>query len=449
MGAMQFNQVERIVIRPGHENFEACRLLCLRARRIYNSALYQMRQAFFAEQKLTAPVIDKQLKTQQPELYQQLGSAAAQNTVLLMGDNWKGWIKGLQAYKKSPAGFLGKPKIPKYCQKAKTYVVSRNGFKIQNGKVSLSCPKGLTFPPLTLRCCRNQSFNEKANKTVVGDMRIVPMGTSFIVELVYRLQRRPLRRRGNLPKSSIHRVLAMDIGIDNLVAIMSNQPGYRPVLIKGKTIRALNAAYNSDKATLASRDKAGHIRSKSLKRYCKIQDYFHKVSYWVIRHAKEQGIGKIVIGHNPEWKQGVNIGAVNNQKFVSIPHARLIEMLEYKGRMAGITVKIREESYTSQASALDLDEIPTYSPNNTVKHCFSGKRAGRLYRAQDGLSISADINGAANILRKEIGDSWLSSQLKPARALWTRPCVIRHVDHALEGALRDAELNSEDQLLAN
>src|SRR5215469_710811 len=77
--------------------------------------------------------------------------------------------------------------------------------------------------------------------------------------------------------------------------------------------------------------------------------------------------------------------------------------------LVGIQVEVREESYTSQASFLDLDPIPTYTPDDEEEHVFSGKRIGRrnrLYRAKDGKFIGADVNGAYNILRKSRPDAF-------------------------------------------
>jgi len=84
-------------------------------------------------------------------------------------------------------------------------------------------------------------------------------------------------------------------------------------------------------------------------------------------------------------------------------------MLTYKAELVGITVKLTEESYTSKASLLDLDPLPVRDPNNggETKHTFSGKRVKRgLYRASDGRSINADINGAGNIIRKVAPDAF-------------------------------------------
>ncbi len=61
----------------------------------------------------------------------------------------------------------------------------------------------------------------------------------------------------------------------------------------------------------------------------------------------------------------------------------------------------QEESYTSKASFLDLDGIPTYDAETPYMGSFSGKRIQRgLYRSLSGRLINADVNGAANILRK-------------------------------------------------
>jgi transposase len=83
--------------------------------------------------------------------------------------------------------------------------------------------------------------------------------------------------------------------------------------------------------------------------------------------------------------------------------------------LVGIVVIVREESYTSKASFLDRDEIPTYDGSRKGPSTFSGKRETRgLYRASNGRRIQADINGSYNILRKAFpqafSDSWFARQ---------------------------------------
>ena len=79
----------------------------------------------------------------------------------------------------------------------------------------------------------------------------------------------------------------------------------------------------------------------------------------------------------------------------------LKKMIELKAIEYGVTVIKSEESYTSKASFLDNDEIPVYKEGVNIKYRFSGKRIKRgMYQSSDGTYINADINGAANILRK-------------------------------------------------
>jgi putative transposase len=120
-----------------------------------------------------------------------------------------------------------------------------------------------------------------------------------------------------------------------------------------------------------------------------------------------EGIGTLVIGKNPLWKQETRMGRRGNQNFVSIPHARFIAMLTYKAVLVGIQVLLTEESYTSQASFLDADPLPVYDPQRKESPTFSGRRVKRgLYRAGDGRHINADVNGAYNIMRNVLPEAF-------------------------------------------
>jgi len=85
---------------------------------------------------------------------------------------------------------------------------------------------------------------------------------------------------------------------------------------------------------------------------------------------------------------------------VQIPTGRLKKRVEQLCQQYGLRFVETEESYTSKASFLDSDLLPTFGekPEGWQE---SGKRVKRgLYRSADGTKINADCNGAANILRK-------------------------------------------------
>src|SRR5262249_18885399 len=113
------------------------------------------------------------------------------------------------------------------------------------------------------------------------------------------------------------------------------------------------------------------------------------------------------------------LGRVTNQHFVQIPHARFIDMLAYKAKLAGIRFILQEESYTSRASFLDNDSLPTYDPKQEGKYVFSGKRVKRgLYRAKDGRTLNADVNGSLNILRKALPNAHWADGILAALVVW-------------------------------
>lgn len=106
-----------------------------------------------------------------------------------------------------------------------------------------------------------------------------------------------------------------------------------------------------------------------------------------------------------------------------IPHYKFRQKLMVKCAMHGIEYISQEESYTSKASCLDLDDIPVYGDD--TEHVFSGKRVHRgLYRSSEGLLLNADVNGSVNILRKYFKERKLDWAFQESvRALVNVPCL--------------------------
>ena len=200
-------------------------------------------------------------------------------------------------------------------------------------------------------------------------------------------------------------------------------------------------------AELRSKGHKTHIRPKGVKRYWRSHDLLHKASRMVINFCLAHDLGHIVIGVNKEWKQEVNIGKRNNQNFVMLPHGKFVEMIRYKAEDYGIDVTIREESYTSKASALDFDDIPSFDEKGSnPKPKFSGQRIKRgLYRSAKGLLINADINAATNIGRKELGDERRKQLLElDGGVLVDTPAVVRNL-HAGADSRQWLELGIRSQ----
>ncbi len=339
--------------------------------------------------------LDSLFKVMAQNDYRSLPTQSSQGVMKTVFQNWKSFYASLKDYKQNPSKYKGKPRIPKYSRSTEKEVVFTNQDCVIKNNKFLKFPK--TKEQLNIG---KLGFSEGKLKQV----RVIPKYNEYVVELVMDVLTEQKEYVDN------GRYMSIDLGIDNLATIVTNT-GRRPLLVKGKNVKSVNQYYNKMKAHFlgilrnGKQTNEGPFTSERLeklhqKRYCKMKDIFHKASSEVIKVALEENINSIIIGQNKQWKQNINMGKQNNQSFVSIPHRLFISMIEYKAAQYGIQVMITEESYTSKASFLDGDDIPTYGKNEGIKQ-FSGTRIKRgLYRSGCHLLVNADVNGAANILKK-------------------------------------------------
>jgi IS605 OrfB family transposase len=244
----------------------------------------------------------------------------------------------------------------------------------------------------------------QTKRTRIAQVRLVPQPGFYVVEVVY-------QQTEALPSCDSTLYAAVDLGVDVLAALTSNKKGFVPRLVNGRPLKSTNQFYNKRRAEL--QEALGHPGSTrrmerlTTRRNRKIQHALHTGSRYIIDVLLQEGIGTLIVGKNLLWKQEVNMGKVNNQHFVQIPHARFIELLTYKAQLVGIAVIVQEESYTSKASFLDRDALPVYDGSHPRKYEFSGKRVKRgLYRASGGRTLHADVNGSYNTLRKAVPDAF-------------------------------------------
>ncbi len=220
---------------------------------------------------------------------------------------------------------------------------------------------------------------------------------------------------------------AIDIGLDNLATITFNDPAIQPIAVNGKPLKAVNQWMNKKVARLRSQLGFGtsrRVQNIFRNRNNFVHTYLHACSRLIVNQLLALGVTQIAIGKNEQWKSKINIGRRNNQSFVQIPHTKFIAMLTSKLEAVGIKVIVGEESYTSKASFLDWDNIPTYTPGSNNPQKFSGQRLRtKEYRAKDGTKIHADVNGSFNIGRKVIPNSFDSLKLIVER---NRGCVVAH-----------------------
>jgi putative transposase len=388
--------VEQYVIDRDDPRYAAIDEAAFKSKNLYNAGNYEIRQSYILHGKyLNYNEMDRRMQSH--EAYKALPAKVSQQVLKQLDHDWDAFFKAREAYKEDPSKFKARPKIPGYKHKTEgrnmlVYTIQA----VSRGKKGL---KRGTIKPSQL------PIEVKTKLKDINQVRIVPRKGFYVVEAVYE------QEVEQAPVNSAY-YAGIDIGINNLVALTSNKPGFQSVVVNGRPVKSINQFYNKRKAELQSqlRRKGTTKRMERMtnKRNRRIDHYMHTASKRIIDLLVKEGIGMLVIGKNDGWKQEVNMGKRNNQNFVQVPHARFIAMLTYKAELVGIQVKIQEESYTSKASLLDLDPLPVHDPNNSdEKHKFSGKRIKRgLYRAKDGRKINADINGSGNIIRKVAPDAF-------------------------------------------
>lgn len=349
--------------------------ICVKAKNLYNQALYYWRQSifgniqYFSEYELTSLFAEFNEET-----YRELPAMTSQQIIKNLFKNVRLWQLAKKDYKTNPHKYLGKPKLLKYKKNTSLCIFTGQQVRLIDGY--LHFPSLVCLPPL------------KTKQSDIKYVRVIPHINHCVVEVVYIV-------KDVEQKDYNGKWMGIDLGLNNLVTAATSKESF---IINGKPLKSINHYFNKRKQGLQSMLNEGTYWSKRIDRINntrnnKVKNYLHKASRLIVDKAKEHDITKIIIGKNDNWKQGINIGKKNNRQFTAIPHATLIKMIQYKAQMAGIETVLTHEAYTSKCSALDLEPI--------CKHTvYLGKRKERgLFVTSNGKQINADSNGALNIAR--------------------------------------------------
>jgi len=348
--------------------------------------------------------------------------------------SFKSYRKAYKEYQKNPKKFKGVPRPPKP-KKLKF---------LMNFSVELNVN---TFEQLEdsvlirLRINNKEFLKVKLPKDFnfeIKSLRLKLFGTDIYVDTVYKVEVSEQQTTGEY-------VAGIDLGLNNLIALVSTNPDLKSLIVSGKEIKAFNQWFNKEKAKLQSeidtlKNKLSQVEeegeAQNLKRLLtekliklkelsacrkrRIDNDFHKISRKVIDILKATDHRKLYIGKGAtESKDGINIGKKNNQHFVSVPFRRLIELIKYKAEEAGIEVEEIDEAFTSKTSPFaDIFLVREIGEkylkakeqgkesllNEFVKQLKELTQAVRRFRGQlkDRIAnkcFNADLVGAYNILR--------------------------------------------------
>ena len=378
---------------------------------LYNQALYLFRQRLNADgvwtwyndmDKLMKNVVNLEGECN----YKLLPSVVSQQLLRVLDKNIKAYCKSIKDCKKHPEKYKGMPQMPHYRKRGgmMSLTYTKSGTSIKNGIIKLSRGTKIHIPQWEKYCDVLQSWQQ---------VRLIPNNRDIKVEIIYEQE----IKQADVSKD---KCAAIDLGLDNLATMVTDEGC---VIFSGKYLKSYNQYFNKTLYHLQSiKDKQGIKRStrRIIRMYDRrdryFDDAFHKVSRQIVNMLVAKKIGRLVVGYNVGWKQRTNMGKRNNQKFVQMPFARLTAYLRYKCEMVGIDFVEHEESYTSKCDALALEPIGKHEQ-------YLGGRTNRgLFRSSIGKLINADQNGALNIMRKVVGDSYVSRIVNSGHSL----CPVRY-----------------------
>ena len=364
---------------------------CRRSTVLFNQALYHARQAFFEyRDHQTGPCYlnkyDLHKTLAQSEPYQSLGSAKAAGLVLYDVASAMTSFKALNRMHKLQGTF--KPGLTRYINRDIPRVTRFEQRCVDKRKLAQG---ELWLTGIGFVCKTSVPYKQ------IREVRVVPLSHNKVRTEV-------VRRLPTYISTVTNRVwgqgsAGLDLGVDNFCTLTTDVDGVRPLIVKGRALVSALARTSQQTAQAKSSLPKGTYSSNYIKQlwsqYLKYKTALLNNAVAHIRDwCRKHGITTIIVGQNKGWKTECNLGKVNNQKFVMLPHSEFVTKLTTGLAKYGVTVTTVEESYTSKTSLFD-NELP-------VKHtAYAGKRVHRgLFKTGTGRLVNADVNAAAQILRK-------------------------------------------------
>jgi IS605 OrfB family transposase len=393
---------QQVLIHPNEALQSVLEFICSEANKLTNCGIYYGRQLWFKAKRIIGK-FDLEQEYKANKHFQALHSQAAQQTLRSVAEGFKSYQQLLGKFYQGE--LAAKPSPPHYRKKGGLALISypKQALKLKDGAIRI--PLGR----LTKAWFGLDSFQiampTNLRFEAIRELRILPRNGCFYAEFVYQ---RPRFHTAVDPS----RVLGIDPGLNNWLSCVGNMG--KSFIIDGRKLKSLNQFYNKRVSTLKAGQPQGfwseQLAAITEKRNRQMRDAINKAARFLINWCLTQQVGTVVFGWNQRHKDSIELGKKNNQEFVQIPTARLKELVEQLCEQYGIRFVETEESYTSKASALDGDTLPTFGakPKGWQPSGRRGeKKRGKLhnlgrggYQTAQGFRINADCNGALNILRK-------------------------------------------------
>jgi IS605 OrfB family transposase len=367
-------------------------MLC--ATKVYNGLLWHLRKEYEKTGKST--VTRKNLNLILKELPRAKGyySMSVQLTRDEVIQSYKSFFelrkKGLTQH--NAPGFRRKSALSplKYVQ---------SGFKVQGNKVTLSLgtsrQDGVKSVTFRISYRPDLQYEKVRQISIVYDKISGKLEARLTVEV-----------KSGLSQGSGR--VAIDLGETILMTCAFNDGTVS--LYSGRKIKSIRRYWQKVRANLKQRSRRWFkIAHKERKQ---IDHLLHIATSHFISECVKKGIKEVAIGNVKGIRENIDYSDSVNQRLHNWPYRKIINMLRYKGQLAGIEV---------------YDNIDEKNTSRTCHECKkvlpSNRKYRGMYSCSCGWKVQADINGALNIFEK----AYKVSPVKRSSGRVARPVAMSYL----------------------
>jgi IS605 OrfB family transposase len=274
----------------------------------------------------------------------------------------------------------------------------QSGFKVEGSKVTLSLgtsrQDGVKSVSFRISHRPNIQLERIRQLSIVYDKISGQLEARLMVEV------KPGKNNGE------GRV-AMDLGETILMACVFDDG--TASLYSGRQIKAIRRYWQKVRANLKQKSRRWfEISHKERKQ---VEHLLHIATSHLISECRKRGTKEIAIGDLNGVRENMDYSDSLNQRLHHWPYRKIINMIKYKGALAGIEVK---------------DNIDERNTSRTCHSCgqilASNRKHRGMYRCPCGWKAQADINGALNIFER----AFKVSPVKRSSGRVARPVTMSH-----------------------
>ncbi len=199
--------------------------------------------------------------------------------------------------------------------------------------------------------------------------------------------------------------VAVDLGETILMACAFDDG--RASLYSGRLLKSVRRYWQKVRASLQRNSR--RWRQVACRERVQVEQLLHTAASHLIAECVRRGVREVALGNLTGLRQGLDYGDRLNQRLHAWPYRKLVDLLKYKGALAGVSVRD------------NVDERGTSMTCHACEKAVSSNRKHRgLYVCSCGWRAQADVNGALNIYER----AYEVSPMKGSSGRVTRPAAV-------------------------